>query len=109
MDFLVRLDGRCGSTTLRTKTLDAPTDGLLTWPIVYVDTTGLRRWAIHERSPQPHGTGDHAVVALPGQGRQRGSVASLRRALPAAHSPLVPPAASRRRRGDRFARAAQAG
>ena len=42
-----------GPTTLRTKTLDAPPDGLLIWPIVYVLTTGLRRWAIDERSPQP--------------------------------------------------------
>ena len=109
MSFHLMLRLLSRSTILRTKPLDAPTNGVLSWKVRDVLTKVLRRRAIDDRSPRPHGTGDHAVAALPGQGRQRGGVAGLRRTLPAAHSPLVPPAASGRCRGGRFARAAQAG
>ena len=50
-----------------------------------------------------------AVAALPGGRRQRGGVAGIRRTLPAAHPPLVPPAPGGRRRGGRRARTSHAG
>ena len=63
------------STTLRTKLLDAPTNGVRSWRVRHVLIAELRRRGIPERSLRPHGTGDHAVVALPGRRRQRGGVA----------------------------------
>ena len=42
------------SITLRTKPLDAPTNGVLSWNVRYVLTKELRRRAIDERSPRPH-------------------------------------------------------